>query len=90
MFVVLIVGPFLLIIAMVMVVVVAGKGAVFGYDAVGSFKRDDYGAMGSGQTTVMPILDNLVHTFFSSFFDVVSQYAGVVFALILDWTQKSL
>jgi 20S proteasome subunit beta 6 len=37
-----------------------GKGAVYGYDAVGSFKRDDYGAMGTGQNFVMPILDNLV------------------------------
>lgn len=37
-----------------------GKGAVYGYDAVGSFKRDDYGAMGSGQNFIMPILDNLV------------------------------
>lgn len=37
-----------------------GKGAVFGYDAVGSYKRDKYGAMGSGQKFVMPILDNLI------------------------------
>jgi 20S proteasome alpha/beta subunit len=37
-----------------------GVGAVYGYDAVGSFKRDDYGAMGSGQNYVMPLLDNLV------------------------------
>ena len=37
-----------------------GKGAVYGYDAVGSFKRDEYGAMGSGQNFVMPILDNLI------------------------------
>ena len=37
-----------------------GKGAVYGYDAVGSFKRDDYGAMGSGQNFIMPILDNIV------------------------------
>ena len=37
-----------------------GKGAVYGYDAVGSFKRDDYGCMGSGQNFIMPILDNLV------------------------------
>ena len=36
-----------------------GKGAVYGYDAVGSFKRDDYGAMGTGQNFVIPILDNL-------------------------------
>jgi 20S proteasome subunit beta 6 len=40
--------------------VLVGKGAVYGYDAVGSFKRDDYGAMGSGQNFIMPILDNLV------------------------------
>lgn len=37
-----------------------GKGAVYGYDAVGSFKRDEYGAMGSGQKLIMPILDNLI------------------------------
>ena len=37
-----------------------GRGAVYGYDAVGSFKRDDYGCMGSGQNFIMPILDNLV------------------------------
>lgn len=37
-----------------------GKGAVYGYDAIGSFKRDDYGAMGSGQKFVVPILDNLI------------------------------
>lgn len=38
----------------------AGKGAVYGYDAVGSYKRDEYGVMGSGQNFIMPILDNLV------------------------------
>jgi 20S proteasome subunit beta 6 len=37
-----------------------GKGACYGYDAIGSFKRDDYGAMGSGQMFIMPLLDNLV------------------------------
>lgn len=37
-----------------------GRGAVYGYDAVGSFKRDDYGCMGSGQNYIMPLLDNLV------------------------------
>jgi len=37
-----------------------GKGAVYGYDAVGSFKRDDYGCMGSGQNFIMPLLDNLI------------------------------
>ena len=40
-----------------------GKGAVYGYDAVGSYKRDDYGCMGSGQNYIMPILDNLVSAF---------------------------
>lgn len=37
-----------------------GRGACYGYDAIGSFKRDDYGAMGSGQNFIMPLLDNLV------------------------------
>ncbi len=37
-----------------------GKGAVYGYDAVGSFQLDVYGAMGSGQNFIMPILDNVV------------------------------
>lgn len=37
-----------------------GVGAVYGYDAVGSYKRDQYGAMGSGQNFIMPILDNLI------------------------------
>lgn len=40
-----------------------GRGAVYGYDAVGSFKRDEYGCMGSGQNYIMPILDNLVSPF---------------------------
>jgi 20S proteasome subunit beta 6 len=37
-----------------------GRGAVYGYDAVGSYKRDEYGAMGSGQNFIVPLLDNLV------------------------------
>lgn len=37
-----------------------GKGAVYGYDAVGSFKRDEYGCMGSGQNFIWPLLDNLI------------------------------
>jgi 20S proteasome subunit beta 6 len=37
-----------------------GKGAVYGYDAVGSYKRDEYGCMGSGQFFIMPLLDNLI------------------------------
>jgi 20S proteasome subunit beta 6 len=41
-----------------------GKGAVYGYDAVGSFKRDTYGAMGSGQNFVIPVIDNLVTPYF--------------------------
>lgn len=44
-----------------------GKGAVYGYDAVGSYKRDDYGCMGSGQNFIMPILDNLVRNPCSKF-----------------------
>lgn len=37
-----------------------GRGAVYGYDAVGSYKRDEYGAMGSGQNFIVPLLDNLI------------------------------
>lgn len=37
-----------------------GKGAVYGYDAIGSYKRDDYGCMGTGQNYIMPLLDNLI------------------------------
>lgn len=33
---------------------------MYGYDAVGSFKRDEYGVMGSGQNYLMPLLDNMV------------------------------
>jgi 20S proteasome subunit beta 6 len=39
---------------------ITGKGAVYSYDAIGSYKRDDYGAQGSGQKFVVPILDNLI------------------------------
>lgn len=37
-----------------------GKGAVFTYDAVGSFERTEYAAQGAGQKLIIPILDNVV------------------------------
>jgi 20S proteasome subunit beta 6 len=37
-----------------------GKGAVYGYDAIGSFERLDQGAQGSGKSLVQSILDNQV------------------------------
>lgn len=40
--------------------VVAGKGAVYTYDAVGSFERIGYACQGSAQKLIIPLLDNLV------------------------------
>ena len=39
-----------------------GKGAVFTYDAVGSYERTNYSCQGSGQSLIMPVLDNQLKT----------------------------
>ena len=35
-----------------------GEGAIYGYDAIGSYDRVNSGAEGSGSQMVIPILDN--------------------------------
>jgi 20S proteasome subunit beta 6 len=37
-----------------------GKGAVYGYDAIGSFERIPYGVQGSGSALATSILDNQI------------------------------
>ena len=37
-----------------------GKGAVYGFDPIGSFERDTFGAAGSAASLLQPLLDNQI------------------------------
>lgn len=36
----------------------AGRGAVYSYDAIGSYERTGYSCQGSGKDLMQPVLDN--------------------------------
>jgi len=39
-------------------VLAAGRGAVYTYDAIGSYERTGYSCQGSGKDLMQPVLDN--------------------------------
>jgi hypothetical protein len=60
-----------------------GKGAVYSYDPVGSFEREEFRAGGSAATLLQPFLDNQVICIclFTAKYIYVCMYVG--------WIQKS-
>jgi len=55
-----------------------GQGAIYSYDAIGSYERVFYSASGSGQSLTMPILDNQVGLHNQTDKDEPFQCPGVV------------
>merc|ERR1711916_156253 len=54
-----------------------GNGAIYSYDAVGSYERTNSSCQGSGQALIQPLLDNQVRFFsFSVLVGVVGRCRG--------------
>ena len=48
--------------SLITLLLLSGKGAVYTYDAIGSYDRYGYAVQGAGQAMMIPFLDNVVRS----------------------------